>query len=111
VTGRKHRKKAPSAAQDAASERWEFAVTILLDGVVILTAIVVRAVLLMVLHKLIPEDREGWAIKRLEWIIDVGMVSAAVIFTVFDLLKRLLRGYRHLRQEISGRSPDTDSEP
>lgn len=73
--------------------RVDFILTIVLDGAVILSAIVVRAGLLWVLGRLAPPETRNWAIAGLEWIADIGMVAVSATFTVFDLLKRVREAY------------------
>ena len=68
----------------------ELIVTIILDALVLLTAASARFVTLKLLHLLGPVEQQSWAVRKLEWIGDVGIVSAALIFTIFDLTKRVI---------------------
>lgn len=35
-------------------------------------------------------EQQSWALRKLEWIGDVGIVALALIFTIFDLTKRVI---------------------
>lgn len=82
--------------------RFEFVVTLVLDAVVIVVALLARAAVLWVLKRVVPAETHSWAIQLLEFISDIGIVGAATVFTVFDLLKRLIQAYRRLRNGIHG---------
>lgn len=74
--------------------RLDFMTTIVMDGLVILTAVLVRAGLLWVLAQVVPAETRNWSIALLEWIADIGMVAASATFTVFDLTKRVREAFR-----------------
>jgi hypothetical protein len=74
--------------------RAEIAITIVLDGGLLLVAIGVRAILLSGLHWLAPDDAMDWSLKIVEWVLNFGLVGTVIIFTGFDLLKRIRNGYR-----------------
>jgi hypothetical protein len=87
--------------RDGAYERLDLIATILLDGLVILTAVVVRIILLRVLDEYAPPNTHTTAIKLLEWVCDIGMVGTAVVFTVFDLLKRVIAACPRPTSQVS----------
>lgn len=69
------------------SVRLEIVVTILLDGLILAVAIIVRGFLLWLIARLMPADHT-WAIHSLELVLDFGMLGSVLVFTVFDLAKR-----------------------
>ena len=80
----------------------EFVVTIVLDGAVIIAAILVRWGIVALLRYTTPADTHTWAVRALEWIADVGVVTAAGTFAAFDLVKRVLQSWRRLRRVWQG---------
>jgi hypothetical protein len=76
--------------------RFEFIWTILLDMGVVLTAIFARFIILLALTLLGHEGGRSWGITALEWVSDLGIVSAAALFTLFDVAKRALVGWQQL---------------
>lgn len=92
--------------------RIEFIVTIVLDTLVILTAIGGRALVLWALHWLAPPETGTWAIHALEWITDVLLVAGAAIFAVFDIGKRVViavKSFVELFHDSPLPSPDDGS--
>lgn len=69
-------------------ERIEVVLTILLDGLIVAVAILVRAFLLWLATALLPTGGQTWAIQGLELVLDFGMLGMALVFTVFDIAKR-----------------------
>jgi hypothetical protein len=94
-TQQKKRNGAPyspaiATVREVAYPRLEFIVTILMDTAVILTAVAARWIVLRGVAVLSPAETLPWAVRTLEWIADVGVVSAAAIYTAFDLSKRVV---------------------
>jgi hypothetical protein len=78
------------ALRDLGYVHVELIATIVLDTLVLIIAIAARWAALKALRLLGPVEQMPWAVRRLEWIGDVGIVSAAAIFMTFDLAKRLV---------------------
>lgn len=73
--------------------------TIVMDVAMILAAILARSVLLYTLKRFAPPEAHNWAIEVLEGVMDIGLVCVAVTYTVFDLLKLLVRSFKELKRE------------
>ena len=78
--------------------RAEIALTLVIDGALILLAVLVRAALLWGLRWLTASDSLEWSIRIVEWVLNFGIVGTVVIVTGFDLLKRVRNGYLSWRQ-------------
>ncbi len=78
-------------------EKLDLVATILLDGLILLVAILTRAGLLWVVARFSPREPHSWVLTALEWILDVGLVGTAVVHVVFDLAKRIRNSYRNFR--------------
>lgn len=73
--------------------RAEIALTIVIDGALILLAVLVRSALLWGLHLFAAPDSLDWSLRIVEWVLNFGIVGTVTIFTGFDLLKRIRSGY------------------
>ena len=80
-------------------ERATFAITIVMDGIVVLVAIGVRSVLLHAFVNWIPSGTGSWALTLLEHIVDLGIVLGAGVLVVFDIMKRILISARSVKRE------------
>jgi hypothetical protein len=78
--------------------RAEMGMTIILDGSLLLLAVAVRAILLAALHWFAAPDAMDWSLRIVEWVLNFGLVGTVIIFTGFDLLKRIRNGYRAWRK-------------
>lgn len=74
--------------------------TLILDGIVIAVAVLIRSGLLILLEEWAPEGARNWAITALEIVTDTGLVGIAFLYTAFDLLKRAIRYAKEVRDEI-----------
>jgi hypothetical protein len=88
--------------REQAQVRVEFIWTIIWDCLVVITAICARFVTLWVIRLTTPVDTHSWVVRDLEWIGDVGIVSAAGVFAAFDLSKRVVVSGRSLWRTIKG---------
>jgi hypothetical protein len=72
-------------------------ITLVIDGMMIVFAIGERAALLWVLHRFLPVG-QTWALRALEFLLDLGVVGTVVVFTGFDLAKRIANAWRDFHQ-------------
>jgi hypothetical protein len=92
------RKIEGESLKSIATVRLEIAFTILMDGFIIAVSVVVRALLLVLYHWLLPKSAETtWATRALGLILDYGVVGTTIVYTVSDLLRRLRNVIADLR--------------
>ena len=91
---------AKSKSAGMVGERGSVILSILLDTLVIVTAIGSRWVLLNMFQRLVPSEQHTFAFAWLERISDYGLVLTALVFTVFDLLKVIVRSFKGLKADI-----------
>jgi hypothetical protein len=80
--------------------------TMVMDTGLIVMAIACRALLLWALERL-TSGHASWAVRTLEVIADIGMLATAALYTVSDLIKRLILVGRELAQVM--RAPESPS--
>lgn len=74
--------------------------TLLLDTLVILTAVVGRWLIIAVIDWASPIEQRSFVVTSLEKISDYGIVLTAVVFAVFDLAKVIVRAYKSFARTL-----------
>jgi len=79
-------------------DRFELLLTLVLDSLFVAAAIVSRGLLLRLFQLMVPAGDSGSIyLKALHFVINIVLVAAAVIITVFDLTKRVRNAWADLR--------------
>lgn len=76
------------------SSRVELLLTLVIDGILLVLAVLARAGFMWILHLLPDAVLAAWPIVILEFILDFGLVGTAGVITLFDLAKRIRNAYR-----------------
>lgn len=79
--------------------RTEILVTIGMDAASIWAAVAMRGFFLAQIHKGTAPEAINWALRLMDWILDVGLVGTVLAIAVFDLAKRIRRSYRSFKYE------------
>jgi glucan phosphoethanolaminetransferase (alkaline phosphatase superfamily) len=80
-------------------ERAEVAATVMIDGVLLLLVVGLRAILLWPLHWFGPAETMAWSVRLVEILLDFGLVGTVIVMTVFDFAKRMRNAYHSWRKD------------
>lgn len=78
----------------------DFARTLVYDGLVLALAAVMRGLCLAVFAWVAgwaPDYKTTWALRALEWTLDVGLVAGAVLLVAVDFTKRVIIAGKAIR--------------
>src|SRR4051794_24979254 len=102
VTGRSIRTELFRASID----KLDLVTTLVLDAIVIVVAYAVRAGLMYALAWVVPEsERTHWSLIFLDLLADVAVVGTAVLYTLGDFSRRVLRVWRELANDFRREEP------
>lgn len=86
-------------------DRADMFASVLMDGALIASAIIVRYLTLLAFNQFTPDHAGTIWIEALEKITDIGIISTAALYTFFDLLKRIVRSGKSLMSELRSAPP------